>query len=939
MLTQKIPFFVLILILVLPGSLFSQYTHPTSDDEFVGPFPSWINVKTQHGAIGNGITDDTRSIQAALDAIGLSPNSAAVVYLPAGTYRITGTLKLQNKIKIGMIGEDPSSTILKWDGPANGTMFLINGIAYSRFNRMTFDGAGIAKIAVDQSWDGVREYFDTGNEFADNVFTDVGYGIHGGFGFERSFAEVAVMRCKFIRNSMAGVSLGNFNALDIWIWNSIFEDCAVGLTNTLENGAGGFKVYNSIFRRSTIADIKIGNTIEFSFRDNTSINSKAFILAGFTANACQITVQGNKIIDPIDNTPINIQNQGQLMLVDNTIRSRAGAIGPVVSVSGPPTSDCFAIGNVFTVANPIQAGKNIVYQSSIVQRSSLANLAEQTLPGTQPNLNRPIFEVPRGANAALIQTIINQAHGLSGQRPIVHLPNGQFNIDTTLVIPIGSDIQLVGDSYNTILRWLGNKEGYVLKVEGPSKATVRDLLVHGNSAASGILVTKADQIGSRIFTHQSESHTNKINYSIHDLDKTLILLTNSGSANARQHGIKLTGGKLAASGISQPGRTVVYAGATSDNAICYEVANAGNLLIRDVWYESRYVNQYLRLPNSGTFTVEGSHIANTNADQTSIPQFEISNFTGKASFLNSSITGLINLTGDNSRSRLMALCVCSDHENYIKSTGIPAQFKSFNCRAKDHNSHITTSGSYAIDNIGTADESFITDMLQPMRSVHSQILSPLANDVTDFRIYRVFVEYANAGFEFEGFGADYTLLDRGVQSIKAFANATGNEIEWTAREDVDIKRFDVERSLNGRSFEKIGSVNKDQRSNASNKFSWCDTKPATGKNYYRVKSISSSNGDKYSLIVHVAVDLNRGITFYPNPIQGKSFNLSFNDMPVGSYAVHIVNNQGQPILAKKIMHPGGDGVVNLSLDIVLPNGTYTLQVKSESDIFTRQIVK
>lgn len=34
--------------------------------DFAGPFASWLNVKTQYGAKGNGISDDTVALQAAL---------------------------------------------------------------------------------------------------------------------------------------------------------------------------------------------------------------------------------------------------------------------------------------------------------------------------------------------------------------------------------------------------------------------------------------------------------------------------------------------------------------------------------------------------------------------------------------------------------------------------------------------------------------------------------------------------------------------------------------------------------------------------------------------------------------------------------------------------------------------------------------------------------
>ena len=71
-----------------------NYTLPanTLDQSFAGPMASWKNVK-DFGAIGDGITDDTAAIQAALNALKDTTNNPwSVLYFPAGTYRITQQL-------------------------------------------------------------------------------------------------------------------------------------------------------------------------------------------------------------------------------------------------------------------------------------------------------------------------------------------------------------------------------------------------------------------------------------------------------------------------------------------------------------------------------------------------------------------------------------------------------------------------------------------------------------------------------------------------------------------------------------------------------------------------------------------------------------------------------------------------------------------------------
>jgi hypothetical protein len=217
--------------------------HAMGDEEFVGPFPSWANVKTNYGAVGNGVTDDTAAIQKALDALG--PNNPTL-YFPAGTYRISQALTLAGQGYVNVIGDDPATTNIVWaGGTTGGTMLYLNGVMHSRFDRLTFDGQGNAAVAVDQSWVGSGNYFDTGNQYADDVFKNAGTGLRCG-NLGAGCAETSMLRNQFVNNSVAGVAMKNFNALDMFIWDSLFQSNTIGITNN--PGAGNFHVYTASSR-------------------------------------------------------------------------------------------------------------------------------------------------------------------------------------------------------------------------------------------------------------------------------------------------------------------------------------------------------------------------------------------------------------------------------------------------------------------------------------------------------------------------------------------------------------------------------------------------------------------------------------------------------------------------------------------------------------------
>lgn len=66
-----------------------------SDIPALPPMPQWVNLKTL-GAKGDGITDDTKAIQEAV-------NKYPVIYVPQGAYRISETIHLQpNTVLIGL---------------------------------------------------------------------------------------------------------------------------------------------------------------------------------------------------------------------------------------------------------------------------------------------------------------------------------------------------------------------------------------------------------------------------------------------------------------------------------------------------------------------------------------------------------------------------------------------------------------------------------------------------------------------------------------------------------------------------------------------------------------------------------------------------------------------------------------------------------------------
>lgn len=706
---------------------------PARDDEFVGPFASWSNVKTDYRAVGDGVTDDTAAIQRALGELG-KPGQSPVLFFPSGTYRITRPLLLTSRINIAIAGDDPARTTIVWDGVDGGTMMWVNGVAYSRFTRLAFDGKSRASVAVEQSWDHKQPHFDTGNAYSDTWFVDVEYGIHGGFK-GHGFAETSIRRSQFIRNSKAGVALGNFNALDIWVWESLFERCAVGVGNG--GGAGNFHVYNSVFRQSTVSDLLMQNTGGFSARGNFSSGSKAFFMGGGTNNPATIDLQGNIVLDAIDSPAVRLGNQGPGLIFDNVVRSPPGATSPVISWTSFIDADVSSVGNTFTATRPVASnGRLVAIGDRVVARSAI-NHSEPALPGTRPNLNRRVFEVPPRADGATIQQAIDAAVLRNGTRPVVHIPYGAYSISRTLTLPARSDLQMVGDGWNTVLRWTGPAGGTVLRIDGPSKAALRELQIDGAGKADAIVMEEVDQIGARVYMDQAQLRAGKeTNLFVDGLDHTYVQLEDFEYAYSPDAvSVKAIGGPLLKAGKATHGKVNIYSGASSGNRLSYEVTDGAKVLVRDLWYESGAGPGFASIHGRGLFTVDGARVSSPAGKNP--PAFFVTDLDGRVAILSTDLDDRIVVSGDGRHAEVLGLGVLVEQKTstyFANTASPPARAVLANSRQL---SILPGNRSAPTRGVGDADPAFIERMLSHARGEHAGPLRALPDDVTDVRMFRV----------------------------------------------------------------------------------------------------------------------------------------------------------------------------------------------------------
>jgi hypothetical protein len=200
--------------------------------------------------------------------------------------------------------------------------------------------------------------------------------------------------------------------------------------------------------------------------------------------------------------------------------------------------------------------------------------------------------------------------------------------------------------------------------------------------------------------------------------------------------------------------------------------------------------------------------------------------------------------------------------------------------------------------------------------------------------FAVTSDVATTGERFVIYFRPATTFPVNFINLTAKREGSAIKVDWTVASEKNIVSYDIERSIDGKQFDKAGSVT---AANASS-YSWVDVHPFTATNYYRIRSIDGNGSSKLSNIVRVKLIGASEFSIYPNPVKDKELVLSITSATRGTYTIRLINSSGQSVYSTSFEYNGGTFTKKIALSPTLQAGIYQVEIINGNEKNVKEVV-
>lgn len=175
------------------------------------------------------------------------------------------------------------------------------------------------------------------------------------------------------------------------------------------------------------------------------------------------------------------------------------------------------------------------------------------------------------------------------------------------------------------------------------------------------------------------------------------------------------------------------------------------------------------------------------------------------------------------------------------------------------------------------------------------------------------------------------------------AELMGNDtrLKWATTQEINSDYFVVERSLDGRAYGVVGTIDAAGNSNQTLSYNMMDYKVTdlgVRKLYYRLRMIDIDGTEKLSDVVEVSLNKKSDlyVNFYPNPV-ANNLTLEYNLFGVNYGQIRILNALGQEVWMRNITSQKELQVMDVDVS-TWSKGMYFIETSTDQSITTSKFI-
>jgi hypothetical protein len=187
-----------------------------------------------------------------------------------------------------------------------------------------------------------------------------------------------------------------------------------------------------------------------------------------------------------------------------------------------------------------------------------------------------------------------------------------------------------------------------------------------------------------------------------------------------------------------------------------------------------------------------------------------------------------------------------------------------------------------------------------------------------------------------------TTLPVSWLSFSGFANGDNVDLVWVTAQEINNKGFEVERSLDGVTFENVGFVKGAGTYNGKLNYAFVDAGilASSPVAYYRLKQVDFDGKFEYSstVVVRNNVDAANDVKVYPNPFK-ETVSIELRNATELTGTATLIDIQGRVVKTISLNLDKGFGTFEMSGLDELKDGVYFVKVNIGGQSYQEKLVK